>query len=114
MRYRTDMYALVVKLVLHDTDAADVFDRLAADAVDRIAENEPGTLLYAIHTVDGEPRSRVIYEVYRDRKAFEDHQRQPHTRYFLEQRDNYVESNRVEFLTPKMFEGFPEAATREP
>ncbi|MBH0779650.1 putative quinol monooxygenase [Nocardia bovistercoris] len=107
------MYALVVKLTLHDTDAAVVFDRLASNAVARIAENEPGTLLYAVHTVDGEPRSRMIYEVYADREAFEYHQRQSHTRYFLEQRDNYVESSRVEFLTPKVFEGFPKAATRE-
>lgn len=38
-----------------------------ADTPERIAEHEPGTPMYLIHTVEGEPRSRVIYEVYRDR-----------------------------------------------
>jgi quinol monooxygenase YgiN len=94
------MYALVVTLHLRNTDVAVVFDRLAADTAEHIAECEPGTLLYAIHAVDSDPEVRIIYEVYRDREAFEEHQRQQHTRNFLEQRDNYIVSTKVQILTP--------------
>ncbi|WP_062984429.1 putative quinol monooxygenase [Nocardia anaemiae] len=101
------MYALVVKLYLHTAADAAAFDRLVADTVAAIAEHEPHTVLYVAHTVEGEPLSRVIYEVYRDRDAFEEHQRQPHLRNFLEQRNNYVASARVEFLAPTTSKGLP-------
>jgi quinol monooxygenase YgiN len=103
------MFALVVKFDLFDAEKAAVFDELVAETVKSITENESGTLVYATHTVDGEPLSRIFYEVYRDRAAFEEHERQPHTRRFLEQRGEYVESFRVEFLTPAVVKGLPAA-----
>ncbi|MFI6951915.1 putative quinol monooxygenase [Nocardia sp. NPDC050408] len=103
------MFALVVKFDLFDVDKAAAFDELVAETVGRITENEPGTLVYATHTVDGEPLSRIFYEVYRDRAAFEEHERQPHTRRFLDQRGEYVESFLVEFLAPAVAKGLPAA-----
>ncbi|MEU0503038.1 antibiotic biosynthesis monooxygenase [Nocardia sp. NPDC005998] len=101
------MFALVVKFDLFDQDAADAFDQLVADTVRQIIEHEPGTLVYATNTVDGEPLSRIFYEVYRDRDAFEEHERQPHTRRFLDKRSEYVASFRVEFLAPAVAKGLP-------
>lgn len=103
------MFALVVKFDLFDAEKAAAFDELVAETVKSITENEPGTLVYATHTVDGEPLSRLFYEVYRDRAAFEEHERQPHTRRFLDQRGEYVESFRVEFLAPAVVKGLPAA-----
>lgn len=105
------MYALVVKFGLQDSEAAAAFDQLVAETVARIREEEPGTLVYSTHTVQGEPLARIFYEVYRDRDAFEDHERQPHTMRFLEERDNYTSSVRVEFLTPAAAKGIPDWPT---
>ncbi|WP_063061994.1 putative quinol monooxygenase [Nocardia sienata] len=101
------MFALVVRFDLLDAEAAIGFDRLVEETARGIRELEPGTLVYATHTVTEAPLSRVFYEVYRDRNAFDEHERQPHTRRFLDQRSNYVADLRVEFLTPTMVEGLP-------
>lgn len=101
------MFALVVKFDLFDVDKAAAFDQLVAETVKSITENEPGTLVYATNTVEGEPLSRIFYEVYRDRDAFEEHERQPHTRQFLDKRSEYVASFRVEFLAPAVAKGLP-------
>ncbi|WP_028479465.1 putative quinol monooxygenase [Nocardia sp. CNY236] len=102
------MFALVVKFDLFDEDAADSFDTLVADTVRQIAEHEPGTLVYSTHTVDDEPLSRIFYEVYADREAFGEHERQPHIRAFLDRRTEYVESFRVEFLGDGPAKGLPD------
>ncbi|MCW2812315.1 MAG: Antibiotic biosynthesis monooxygenase [Friedmanniella sp.] len=94
------MFALVVRFNLRDADAAATFDRLVADLLPQIAAHEPDTLVYTTHTVADAPLSRLFYECYRDRAAFEAHERQPHTAYFLGQRDSVVADQRVEFLTP--------------
>lgn len=101
------MFALVVRFDLKDDEAAAAFDRLVAETVEEITALEPGTLVYATHTVTDAPLSRVFYEVYRDREAFEEHERRPHTRRFLEQRRDYVADFRVEFLTPAAAKGLP-------
>lgn len=101
-------FALVVRFNLENDEKAAAFDALVADTVRSITEHEPGTLVYATHTVTGEPLARVFYEVYRDREAFDAHEQQPHTRHFLEQRGQYIESFRVEFLTPTTVKGLPD------
>lgn len=102
------MFALVVRFNLDDADKAAEFDSLVAETVAAIREHEPGTLVYATHTVTDEPLARVFYEVYRDREAFDEHERQPHTVRFLNQREKYISSFRVEFLTPAVTKGLPE------
>ena len=94
------MFALVVRFNLTDETAADRFDALVADLLPQIAAHEPGTLTYAVHTVHDAPTSRVFYECYRDRDAFEEHERQPHTAHFLREKDALLADARVEFLTP--------------
>ena len=101
------MFALVVRFNLKDADSAEAFDRLVAETAEGIAELEPGTLVYATHTVADAPLARVFYEVYLDRAAFEEHERQPHTRRFLDRRPDYVADFRVEFLTPAATKGLP-------
>ncbi|WP_040837660.1 putative quinol monooxygenase [Nocardia brevicatena] len=101
------MFALVVRFELKDAVAAEAFDQLVEETAQGIAEHEPGTLVYATHTIEDAPLSRVFYEVYRDREAFEEHERQAHTRRFLDQRSNYVADFRVEFLTPATAKGLP-------
>lgn len=105
------MFALVVRFDLKDAEAAEGFDRLVEETAEGIRELEPGTLVYATHTVSDAPLSRVFYEVYRDREAFEEHERQPHTRRFLEQRKIYTADFRVEFLTPAVTKGLPGGIT---
>ncbi len=100
-------FALVVKFNLENEEKAAAFDALVADTVRAITDHEPGTLVYATHTVADEPLARVFYEVYRDRAAFDEHEQELHTRHFLEQRAQYIESFRVEFLTPAVAKGLP-------
>lgn len=101
------MFAIVVRFDLEDAENAAGFDRLVAETVEGIAVSEPGTLVYATHTVDDDPLARIFYEVYRDRDAHAEHERQPHTQRFLAERDRYTRSVRVEFLTPGAEKGLP-------
>ena len=71
------MFALVVRFDLHDQDAAAAFDALVADVLPQITALEPGTLVYATHTVEDEPLARVFYEVYTDRDGHRAHEMVP-------------------------------------
>ena len=94
------MFALVVRFDLIDRAAAERFDALVADLLPQIEAHEPGTLVYTVHTVLDAPLSRLFYECYADRAAFEAHEQQPHTRYFLDERVACCTGDRVEHLTP--------------
>jgi quinol monooxygenase YgiN len=48
--------------------------------------------------VEGEPRQRIFYELYRNRAAFEAHEQSPHTRRFLAEREPLLETKAVDFL----------------
>jgi quinol monooxygenase YgiN len=93
------MFGLVVRFTCKDEESAQAFDELVADTVTQIKRHEPGTLVYAVHRVEGEPLLRIFYELYRDRAAFDAHEQQEHTRYFLGQRELYVASTEVDWLT---------------
>jgi len=92
------VFGLVVRFELKDDAAAAGFDALVADTAPKIESEEPGTLKYIVHSVDGAPLSRVFYELYRDRAAFEDHEQQPHVKRFLAAREQFLKSHRVEFF----------------
>jgi quinol monooxygenase YgiN len=66
-------------------DRVAEFDRLAEQAAEGVRLTEPDTLVYVFHTAPTEPMQRIIYEVYRDRSAFESHQRQPHIKRFTDE-----------------------------
>ncbi|MDT0304491.1 putative quinol monooxygenase [Streptomonospora wellingtoniae] len=57
---------------------ADAFDEAADEVVDEVARNEPDTLLFACHTVPSAPLQRIVYAIYRDELAMEEHEQQPH------------------------------------
>jgi quinol monooxygenase YgiN len=78
-------YGLIAIYTLLEDKVAD-FDRLAARVADEVRGNEPDTLVYIIHTVPKAPLQRIFYEVYRDKEAFESHERQPYIRRFATER----------------------------
>lgn len=93
------MFGLAVRFTCRDAESAAGFDRLVAETVPEIRSHEPGTIVYAVHTVEGEPLQRVFYELYRDRDAFDAHEEQPHTRRFLAEREQYLAGREVDRLS---------------
>jgi quinol monooxygenase YgiN len=107
------MFGLVVRFTL-TKDGASGFDQLVKETVPSIQRDEPGTMVYATHTVEGQPRLRVFYELYRDREAFEDHERQGHTRRFLAERERFLAGPpEVDFVSLQTAAGVP-ASSQEP
>jgi quinol monooxygenase YgiN len=104
----TEPFALLVRFTLAPGAAQD-FDELVARTVESIRSHEPGTVIYAVHDVHGNPEQRIFYELYRDRAAFDAHEEQPHTRYFLSVRDRYLVSTVVDFLSVRAGKGVPVA-----
>jgi len=82
-------YGRLSIFTLHDDRAAE-FDRLAEQAAEGVSTHEPDTLVYVMHVVPKAPMQRIIYEIYRDHAAFENHQRQPHILEFEEGRRSCV------------------------
>ena len=99
------MFGLSVRFTCKDPQSAEGFDALVAETVPQIRQNEPGTLVYAVHTVEGKPLERIFYELYRDRAAFDAHEEQPHTRHFLAARGKFLDSVEVDFLTLQIGKG---------
>ncbi len=93
------MLGLVVRFTCKDEASAAAYDRLVAETVEGIRAHEPGTLVYAVHRVDGQPLQRIFYELYRDRDAFAAHEAAPHTRVYLAERDQYLAGTEVDWLT---------------
>ncbi len=76
----------------------EVFDRLAAE-VTRAVRNEPGTVVYACHSVDNAPDQRLFYQLFRDANAVEAHTRQPYVQHFAREARAHVEGTNVIELT---------------
>jgi quinol monooxygenase YgiN len=90
---------LSVRFTCKDDVSAWAYDRLAEELVEGVRAHEPGTVVYAVHRVEGQPLQRIHYELYRDRAAFEAHEAAPHTRRYLAERDAYLASTEVDWLT---------------
>jgi quinol monooxygenase YgiN len=91
------------------------FDALTRDVVGAIREAEPGTLIYACHAVEGEADARIFYELYRDRAAFEEHERAEHVNHFHEKKAQYLAGEpRVEFFNLHVGKGVPEPQAQRP
>jgi quinol monooxygenase YgiN len=99
------MFGLSVRFTCKDPESAEGFDKLVAETVAQIKTNEPGTLVYAVHTVEGKPLERIFYELYRDRAAFDAHEEQPHTRRMLAEREQFLTSVEVDFLALQVGKG---------
>lgn len=100
------MFGLIVRFMLKE-GAAEGFDALAASTLAKVRTEEPDTLVYACHTVDGRPSERIFYELYRDSAAFEAHERQPYVRHFIAERDRYLDDVVVDRLELTGAKGVP-------
>ena len=102
------MFGLSVRFTCKDTASAKAFDAMVAEMVPLIRQHEPGTLVYAVHEVEGKPLQRIFYELYRDRAAFDAHEEQSYVRHFLAARDKFLagrEVDRLSLLTGKGTDG---------
>ncbi len=71
-------------------DRVDDFDRLTKQVVKQVRSDEPDTLVYIVHAVPSAPMQRILYEVYSDRAAYENHRRQPYVISFEADRRPFV------------------------
>ncbi len=71
-------------------ERVDEFDRLTKRVVKQVRAQEPDSLVYIVHAVPSAPMQRILYEVYRDRTAYEAHRRQPYVVAFEADRRPYV------------------------
>jgi quinol monooxygenase YgiN len=94
-------------------DRTGEFDRLTERIVAQVKDQEPGTLAYIVHAVPTAPMQRILYEVYRDRVAYEDHLRQPYiARYEAERRPFVLATNVIELgLQQAKVSAFPSFST---
>jgi quinol monooxygenase YgiN len=77
----------------------DAFDRLAAEVAHAVRQAEPGTLVYACHTVDNAPDQRLFYQLFRDANSVEAHTMQPHVQRFAREARAHVSGTNVIELT---------------
>ena len=63
-------------------DRVDEFDQLTERIVDQVRSREPDTLVFIVHAVPSAPMQRILYEVYRDRSAYQWHNQQAHVQQF--------------------------------
>lgn len=104
----TDRFGLVVRFTLKP-DAGPAFDRLVEQTAERIAAEEPGTLIYTVHRVETKPEQRIFYELYADRAAFDAHEAQPYVVRFLAEREQHLAATEVDFLDLHTGKGVPAA-----
>lgn len=73
------------------------FDRLTEWVVGQVRSKEPDTLVYIVHAVPTAPLQRILYEVYRNRAAHEEHSRRRYVMtYQAEQRSFVLTTNVIE------------------
>lgn len=82
-------YGLVVRFKVRDGHR-EAFDGLIDETLAAIQSSEPGTLAYIVHQDEASNNVRMFYELYRDREAFEEHQRMPHVQRFLALRVDHL------------------------
>ncbi|MFL1376944.1 putative quinol monooxygenase [Nocardiopsis protaetiae] len=71
------------------------FDRIADAVVHEVGVREPDTLLFACHTVPSAPLQRIVYAIYRDDLAKEEHDQQPHVIEFGRRTGSHVVATNV-------------------
>jgi quinol monooxygenase YgiN len=83
------MFGLVVRLELCEGHKAES-DQLVGETVGLIKAQEPGTLAQVALGIEGEPLTRLFYEVYEDEAAFHEHETKAHTIRFLRERSQHL------------------------
>jgi quinol monooxygenase YgiN len=99
------MFGLCVRFTCKDEASAEAYDHLVAETIEGIRANEPGTVVYASHTVAGKPLQRIFYELYEDEAAFKAHGEAPHILRYLSERDQLLASTEVDRLTLQVAKG---------
>jgi quinol monooxygenase YgiN len=93
---------------------ATEFDRLADQVVEQVRAHEPGTLVYVVHSVPSAPLQRILYEVYRDQAAHDEHTQQPYIQKFDVSRRPLVLATNVIELGVRQAKVSPLAASPGP
>jgi quinol monooxygenase YgiN len=88
------LYGRIAIYTLLDA-GADEFDRLAEQVVDQVRTGEPGTLAYVVHGVPSAPLQRILYQLYADRDAYDQHQERPYVAEFESRRRPLVLATNV-------------------
>lgn len=92
--------SIAVRFDLPDAAALAAFDALVADVLPGFAADEPGTLTYVVHAVEGEPLARVFFEEYAE-GGHAAHEARPATAAFLDRvRELTGGAIRAELLVP--------------
>ena len=68
------LYGQIAIYTLLESGAAE-FDQLASTVLEQVRTTEPDTLVFVVHGVPSAPLQRILYQVYRDRAAYDEHQR---------------------------------------
>jgi quinol monooxygenase YgiN len=71
------------------------FDAMIGSVTEQVRAGEPGTLVFIVHAVPSAPQQRILYEVYRDRDAYQAHQQQPYLMRFEQDRREHVLATNV-------------------
>lgn len=91
---REQLFGQIAIYTLMEDRTAD-FDRLTERVVGLVRDGEPDTLVFIVHAVPSAPMQRILYEVYRDRDAYERHRRRPYIVEFEADREPYVLATNV-------------------
>jgi quinol monooxygenase YgiN len=105
------LYGQIAIYTLLD-ETAEEFELLASEVVEQVKTREPDTLVYVMHGVPAAPMQRILYAVYRDESAFDEHERQPYIRQFEEEREPFVLATNVIELGVKHGKFAPAAAAK--
>ncbi len=90
------LFGQITIYTLIDDRVAD-FDLLTGRVVEQVREQEPGTLVYIVHEVPTAPMQRILYEVYQDRMAYQEHLSRTYVaRYEAERRRLVLATNVIE------------------
>jgi quinol monooxygenase YgiN len=93
---RSELFGQIAIYTLLE-DRVEEFDQLTQRVVDQVRSREPDTLVFIVHAVPSAPMQRILYEVYRDRSAYEWHAKQPHVQQFdLDKRPYVLATNVIE------------------
>ena len=71
-------------------DRVAEFDQLTERVVEQVRSREADTLVFIVHAVPSAPMQRILYEVYRDRTAYQRHAQQPYVQQFEADRRPFV------------------------
>ncbi|QVQ50626.1 antibiotic biosynthesis monooxygenase [Spiractinospora alimapuensis] len=74
---------------------AEAFDARMAHVVEAVRRYEPETLMFVSHRVPSAPAQRIVYAMYRDDLAAEQHEQQPHIQEFLRDSSRLVSATNV-------------------